>query len=255
MKTALVIGAASGIGRGIADAIYDIGFKVIRADISFPKERQDHTVRYIDATNEGSIIGLTNFLKENSITPDCLIITIGAIDEGRVTDYQIQNLSWMIDINLLAPYRLVQHLIPFLRNSNKPKILLTGSGAGLGLFEDTHNLMPYIVSKHALIGYFKALRTDLAKEEIQVSLFLPNRIKGRLSENSSKMRETFLKEKSLSNKGEQPANFDLAEPYEIAVEVLKKFLAGKTYISNNPQMILDKLQGELFEVKRELFDE
>lgn len=252
MKTALVIGAASGIGQGIANTMGDMGFKVIRADINFPIGTQRDNERHIDATNDESITTVAAYLRNNSIILDHLIITIGAIDEGQATNYPEKNLYWILDINLLSPYRLVKHFIPFLRNSESPKVLLTGSAAGLGSFEDTYNLMPYIVSKHALMGYFKALRHELKKEGIQVSLFLPNRVKGQLSENSATMRQLFLQEGTTSAKGAQIANVDLADPQEIAREVIEKFLLGKTYISNNPQMIIDKLEAELSEIRKEL---
>ena len=255
LKTAIVIGAASGIGKGLANAMHNLDIKVIYADISYPINNQDNAVWHVDATEENSIKALTNNLREDSVTLDYLMITLGAIDEGQVSDYPEKNLSWMLDVNLLAPYRLIQHFLPFLKNSKSPKILLTGSAAGLGFFEDTYGLMPYIVSKHALMGYFKALHHELSKDGIGISLFLPNRIKGRLNENSALMRETFLKENNILIKGAQQANIELTDPHEIAAEVVEKFLAGKTYISNNPQMMIDKLERELTKMRKDLFDE
>ena len=252
MKTALVIGAASGIGLGIADAMEKVGFEVIRADIAFTEENKN--TKYVDGTNVESIEKLRMFFQENAIVLDCLIITIGAIDEGNISDYQATNLYWMIDVNLLTNYRLVQQFIPYLKQSKTPRILLTGSAAGLGSFDDTYNLMPYIVSKHAVYGFFKAINHDLSKEGIQVSLFLPNRVKGKLSENSKNMREKFLHENCKTPKGVQTAN-DLADPYTIALDVVEKFLSGKTYISNNPQMILNNLLKELSKIKKDLLDE
>ncbi|WDF66799.1 SDR family NAD(P)-dependent oxidoreductase [Sphingobacterium oryzagri] len=255
MRTTLVLGAASGIGKGLADEMHNIGFVVIRADLAFPKESHQKLTRYVDATDEESIAALTHFFAENYGALDCLVITIGAIDEGRVADYKVQELSWMIDINLLSVYRFVQNFIPFLRLSTKPRILLTGSAAGLGAFESTNNLMPYIISKHALIGYFKALRDELSFAGFQVSLFLPNRIKGELSKNSAEMRRRFFNQSHPSIKGMQPPSLQLVAPEKIAKEVVEKFLAGKSYISNNPSLIVDKLQSELSEIKKELLDE
>ncbi|WP_118193072.1 SDR family NAD(P)-dependent oxidoreductase [Albibacterium indicum] len=252
MKTAIVIGAASGIGKGLANAMSDLGIKVINADTAYPMNKQGDVAWHVDATNQESIRALTNNLQEDHITVDYLVITIGAIDEGQVSDYPVKNLSWMLDVNLLAPYRLIQHFLPFLKNSKSPKILLTGSAAGLGSFEDTYGLMPYIVSKHAVMGYFKALHYELSRDGVEVSLFLPNRIKGRLSENSALMRETFLNENNTIIKGAQQTNIELIEPDEIAIEVVQKFLAGKTYISNNPQMMIDKLERELIQMRKDL---
>ena len=256
LKTALIIGAASGIGNGLAKAMDRSGIKVIRADIAYPISDVDNSSHYVNAIDEDSIKTLiANLQKGGIVTLDYLMITLGAIDEGRAADYSAKSLSWMLDVNLLAPYRLIQHFLPFLKKSADSKILLTGSAAGLGSFEDTYGLMPYIVSKHALMGYYKVLRHELGLYGIGVSLFLPNRIKGKLSENSALMREAFLEENNLEPKGAQHADIELAEPDLIALNVVEQFLAGKAYISNNPQMMIDKLQSELTQMRKDLLDD
>lgn len=251
-QTVFVVGAGSGIGRGIAEAFEVQGFRVYRADLSYSTKSDNNLEFYVDAIDGKSVNGLVQHLVENLITPDYLIITIGAIDEGNIADYSAEHLSWIIEINLIATYRLVQHFLPLIRNSKDPKILLTGSAAGLGSFDETYKLMPYIIAKHALMGCFKAIHQDLGKEGIQVSLFIPNRIKGNLSENSAIMRARTLKEVAPTEKGAQQANVLLAEPKEIATPVIEEFLAGKKYITNNPAMIIDKLEQELLAMKREL---
>ena len=255
MKIALIIGAASGIGLGISNALRNKEIHVIDADIAFNESEQTSTKRYVDASCETSITSLTEFLRKESIQLDYLIITIGTIDEGHSLLYPSQNLTWMLKINVIAPYQLVQHLNPFLSESNSPKILLTGSAAGLGSTDDSSNLMPYIVCKHALMGYFKVLQNELGKQGIQVSLLLPNRIAGKLSENSAKLRKTFLEEEDDFSKGLQPNTNKVVQASNVAPGFVEDFLDGKTYISNNPSIILDKLQEQLDEMKQNLTSE
>jgi len=250
MKIALIIGAASGIGLGISNALRKKEIHVIDADIAFNESEQTSTKRYVDASCETSITSLTEFFRKESIQLDYLIITIGIIDEGHSLLYPSQNLAWMLKINVIAPYLLVQHLNPFLSKSDSPKILLTGSAAGLGSTDDSSNLMPYIVCKHALMGYFKVLHNELSEQGIQVSLLLPNRIAGKLSENSATLRRTFLKEKDDFSKGLQPSTNKVVEASNVATGYIEDFLDGKTYISNNPSIILDKLQAELDQMKQ-----
>lgn len=249
MKIALIIGAASGIGLGISDALRRKGTHVIDADIAFKESEQTPTKRHVDASCEASITGLTQFLRKESIQLDYLIITVGAIDEGHSLLYPGQNLAWMLKINVIAPYLLVQYLIPFLSESSSPKILLTGSAAGLGSTDDSSNLMPYIVSKHALVGYFKVLHNELVKQGIQVSLLLPTRIAGKLSENSARLRSAFLEENEDISKGVQPAANKVVQASSVAPHFIDEFLDGKIYISNNPSMMLDKLQAEIDEMQ------
>lgn len=255
MKTGLVVGAASGIGRGLADVLHEMEVMVIRADIAFPKNAQNINFEYVDASDEASVIALTQHLHGKSIVIDYLIITIGAIDEGSVLSYPVKNLSWMLEANILAQYRLVKHLTPFLQKSISPKILLTGSSAGLGALDAETNLMPYIISKHALMGLFKTVHGELSKKNIQISLLLPHRIKGNLSKNSADLRKVVLNEEVDYLKGAQRTDVDLDDSYDFAKFSIKRFLEGKTYISNNPLMIVGTLEAELSEIKKDLLIE
>lgn len=251
METAIVIGAASGIGKGFVSALKDKGIFVIEGDINIVSSAQTDTKFHVNALDQSSISDFQKKVSEKIDHLDYLIITIGAIDEGNMMTYPSESLTWMIEANLLSPYRIIQSFIPLLLKSHHSRVLLSGSLAGLGHFSDSHNLGPYIIAKHALMGYFKVLHHELSQQEIQVSLLIPNKVSGNLSHNSAKMRSDTLGE-AYNQKGNQPKHTVLSDPDKITPQFLEDFLSGHIYISNNKNLVIDKLEMELNYLKDNL---
>lgn len=245
MKNALVIGGADGVGRGIADELKRRGCAVYVADMK-PAEGNYF---FVDATSPSSVTDCYAQVSSRVSSLDLLIITIGAIDQGAITNAAPEKWQWMLDVNLLAPVRLVQVFLPLVRASQQKRIVLTGSGSGMGGYNGASQLGLYTVGKHAMLGYFKALREELAPEGITVSLLLPSAIKGNLAGNSATMRTDKLGVPYDAAAGQQPAHRVLADAATFAPQFADDILAGKAVITNDPQLILSKMNDELEEWK------
>jgi NAD(P)-dependent dehydrogenase (short-subunit alcohol dehydrogenase family) len=243
MKNVLVIGGADGIGKGIADELVSRGYTVYIADIK-PVEGRYY---YVDATNPLSVAECYAKISRQVSSLDLLIITIGAIDQGAITDASPKKWQWMLDINLLATAKIVTTFLPLVKASTEKRILVTGSGSGLGAYEAASQLGLYTISKHAMLGYFKVLRAELATDQIQVSLLLPSAIKGNLAGNSAAMRSAHLGMSYNDALGQQPAGRVLADAATLAPLFVDQLLSGKPVITNDPDLILGKMKKELEE--------
>jgi NAD(P)-dependent dehydrogenase (short-subunit alcohol dehydrogenase family) len=111
---------------------------------------------------------------------DVLIHNAGIWETGAFSsDYRFENVSEaetrnVLEVNLIAPILLTQALLPKLRTSSNPKIILIGSINGL---ENT--AMPevaYSASKFGLRGLAHALREHLRHERIAVTVVNPGSI-------------------------------------------------------------------------------
>ena len=67
---------------------------------------------------------------------------------------------------------------------------------------------------------------------------------------SARLRRTYLDEKDDFSKGLQPSSNKVVDANNVAPDFIEDFLDGKTYISNNPSIILDRLQAELDQMKQ-----
>jgi short-subunit dehydrogenase len=111
---------------------------------------------------------------------DVVIHNAGIWETGAFSsDYRFENVSEaetrnVLEVNLIAPILLTQALLPKLRTSSNPKIVLIGSINGL---ENT--AMPevaYSASKFGLRGVAHALREHLRHERIAVTVVNPGSI-------------------------------------------------------------------------------
>lgn len=242
LRYALVIGGASGIGRGMAEVLSNSGYLVLIADRIVDEVNPWHFK--VDAVDPASVSALAERLRTVTDSLEVIMVTAGGIDEGSVFGQAPERWKWMLEINLMTAVHAIDIFLPFLQKADAPKVLLTGSFAGLGS-PSLPGLSLYTVAKHALIGYYRAARIELSALGIQLSLLLPSAVIGNLAANSATMRQEKLGEIPDVNKGSQPAGRMLADAKSVAPLFVKEFLAGKSIISNAPEILINKLAEEL----------
>lgn len=252
MKNAIVIGGLSGIGKGIATVLSDRGFNVIIGDVNVDVSSSSHHQYFVDAVSANSVNEFTSKVSHSVQSVDVLVITVGAIDEGSILNVPIDKWKWIFDINLFSFIQIVDAFLPLLEKTKKAKILLTCSGAGFGKIDINSGLGLYAISKHAVLGYFKVLRDELANKGIQVSLLIPTSIVGHLAENSAQMRYDTFKEDLSVLKGRQPESRFLEDAGIVAVKFVDEFLNGKILITNKPLELIEKCKTELDDLIKEV---
>ena len=89
----------------------------------------------------------------------------------KCSDEDIEN---VIAVNLLAPIQLVKSLLPALRQAQNPKIIFMGALSGLDNFPAPE--VANSASKFGLRGVVHALREELRKDRIAVTIINPGNI-------------------------------------------------------------------------------
>jgi len=86
--------------------------------------------------------------------------------------YDVPDEAWYttLDINLKGVWLCCKAIVPYMVKQKKGKIINMGSC--LSLVGAVHNI-PYIVSKHAVLGLSRALAVDLAPKGINVNCVCP----------------------------------------------------------------------------------
>ncbi len=159
-KIAMISGASRGIGREIAKELARRGYALslgmrdpgaatgtlgIRGAHCFPYEARDPEAarHWVKATVEqfGRI--------------DVLVCSAGICKEVSLEEGTEELLEETLDINLKAPFRLVQAALPYLRKPGDGRVILLSSLSG----KRVRNLNAgYQISKHALIALNHAVR-------------------------------------------------------------------------------------------------
>ena len=182
-KNILVTGASSGFGLLIANRLHQSGYNVIGTSRN-PQKYQDKLpfkLLELNITDDESILSFGKRLFENISQLDVLINNAGFYLSGLAEETLIEQGKLQLETNFWGTVKLTNELLPYFRKQHFGKIITVGSIMGLiGLPGGSY----YAASKHALEGYFKALRFELNDFNIKVTMVEPMGFKTNIVANS-----------------------------------------------------------------------
>jgi len=175
-QTILVTGASSGFGLLIANKLHERGYKVIGT--SRDPERYQSKLPFkllpLDIADNNSIESFGKELFSETDKLDVLINNAGYMLAGLAEETSIELGKQQFETNFWGTVKLTNELLPYFRKQKQGKIITVGSMLGL---VSLPNVAYYAASKHALEGYFKALRLELNQFNIKVSMVEPSGFK------------------------------------------------------------------------------
>jgi len=174
-KKALVIGAASGIGKAIAEGLKEFGAYVIAADINVEGIRDGDEKYYVDITNLDSIKQL---LKKIDVL-HVLVITPAINYRKRIEEYTYEEFKRVIDINMIGTFMVIKEAIPLLKRTNGSSVIILSSIRSI-IVEPGQG--PYAMTKAALVQLTKTLAVELAPYNVRVNAIAPGVVDTPLTE-------------------------------------------------------------------------
>jgi NAD(P)-dependent dehydrogenase (short-subunit alcohol dehydrogenase family) len=183
MRTAVVTGAASGIGRATVQRLAQDGYAVALVDIDKPG--MDETLRSIEAAGgEGNAfrvdVGephqLGVMLREVLSTmssPELLVNVAGIAIAATVLDTSDEDWSRVIKTNLTGPFLLTRAILPLMLDRRSGVIVNVASVAGaIGL----QARAAYCASKAGVVGLTRAVAADHAAAGIRCIAVCPGTV-------------------------------------------------------------------------------
>ena len=177
MKTVLVTGASSGIGKVIARRMVAEGYRVYAAArrterMEDLKEIGVRTLK-MDITKEDEVTQVVERIAEESGGVDILVNNAGFGLYGAMEDTELNDARYQFEVNLFGLARLTQLVLPAMREKGWGKVVNISSMAGkvympLGSW--------YHATKHALEGWSDSLRLEVASFGIDVIVLEPGLI-------------------------------------------------------------------------------
>jgi 3-oxoacyl-[acyl-carrier protein] reductase len=160
VKTALVTGAARGIGRAAADALQKAGLKVLRLDL-------EGELAY-DLTNIAGIPKLVESLGEIHV----LVNNAGVQTAVSINEYTEQQRQRILRVNLEAPVELIRAVSKQMIARKGGRIV---SLASVGAYT-AHTDLWYGVTKAGVVSFTRSFAALLGPQGIQVNAVAPGPI-------------------------------------------------------------------------------
>ena len=180
-KNALITGSSHGIGAATAVALAKEGYNVGITYCKNPEGARQVQAQCLAFGVEAKLYGadfqvrqdcerlMAEFLKDFG-TIDVLINNAGVASNASFEESSMEEFDKIMTVNVKVPFFLTQKLLPLLKRSETPFIINIASVTG-------HAGYPmqsvYSASKHALLGWTKALAAECYKEKIRVHAVSP----------------------------------------------------------------------------------
>jgi NAD(P)-dependent dehydrogenase (short-subunit alcohol dehydrogenase family) len=168
-KVAVITGAASGIGRGLATKAAALGMKVVIADVdahslqdveqALRKQGANVLATDADVADYASVRSLADAAFKRFGSVNLLFNNAGVLIDGISWERSVEDWRWSFDVNVMGVIHGMKAFIPRMLAAGEEGVVVnTASQAGLivGQF-----LGPYTASKHAVVGITETLNAEL----------------------------------------------------------------------------------------------
>lgn len=171
-KTAIVTGAASGIGLAVAKRLAADGAEVIIGDRNAQGVEETAqaigsaaTALALDVADEASCQAIVDRAVALHGGLDILCNIAGVLDFGRFEDVDRTRWDRVISVNLTGVYQMCRAAMPHLveRRGN-----IVNMASAAGLVGVPYN-SAYTASKHGVVGLTRALALEFSKEGVRVN--------------------------------------------------------------------------------------
>ncbi|MFE3259789.1 SDR family NAD(P)-dependent oxidoreductase [Nocardia sp. NPDC059091] len=176
-RTALVTGAASGMGRIVAQRLAAAGWQVAAVDLNADglatmAARSPNTHTYAcDVSDSAQVRAVVDKVRAELGAIDRLVHAAGmAHVHASVLDHDVAQIRKMMDINYIGTVNLCQAVIPAMKQAGAGTVVLFASLAG---WLPSPGMAGYTASKHAVVGFADSLSYELHDTGVRLLVLCP----------------------------------------------------------------------------------
>ena len=206
-KNCLIIGASGGIGNAITKKLAEQNYnlfligknkkKLLKLKKEIKKEDLIVEIESVDLTNEKQIDKSIKKIRKIFGKIDILINASGIFLIKSIDKTTIKEFEESFKINVRAPFIFSKEFSKDMKKSKWGRIVNIGSSSAYNGFK---NSTAYCSSKHALLGFSRALFSELKENNVRVYSISPGSTQTKMGKLSKDQKfETFLKPKEIAD--------------------------------------------------------
>jgi NAD(P)-dependent dehydrogenase (short-subunit alcohol dehydrogenase family) len=250
-QVAVITGAASGIGRALAERCVQEGMKVVLADIEAQALLQ--TSRELTAqgaqilalqTDVSQAAEVERLAQETFKTYGAvhLLFNNAGVGAGKSAwESPLEDWEWVLGVNLYGVIHGIRSFVPrMLENQTESYIVNTASIAGL---TSGPGLSVYMASKHAVVSLTETLYHELTLRgaNIRVSVLCPGFVKTNIQD-AERNRPAHLQNAPDEQEGEQKLSREEQEGEQILKLAIQKGMSPKL----QAEVVFEAIREERF---------
>jgi 2-keto-3-deoxy-L-fuconate dehydrogenase len=237
-KTAVITGAAQGIGYASALQFAEHGATVYAIDVNnrilelVSNEKNNIIPQVLDVTDFNKIVDFSKNLSSLDILLNC----VGYVHHGSILDCEFQDWKKSFSINLDSMYFMTKALLGLMLKNSKGSSIINISSVASSI-KGVKDRFAYSTTKAAVIGFSKSIASDFVEKGVRCNVICPGTVDSpslheRIDEQSKKSNRSNIYEKFVSR---QPMG-RLGTPDEIASLALylasdcSKYTTGSIHI-------------------------
>jgi NAD(P)-dependent dehydrogenase (short-subunit alcohol dehydrogenase family) len=237
-RTAVITGAASGIGRAITLSLARRGCNLALVDVNdaglletarMAQSAQTHpanvtdpttvlriTQHHLDVADRDAVAAFPQSVIAVHSGVDILVNNAGVAIGGTFEAVSEEDFEWLFEINFWGMVRMTRALLPLLQKSDDARLVNLSSIYGI---ISPPGQTAYSASKFAVRGFSNSLRQELAGSRVGVTLVHPGGVATSIADNARVPKgmppEEVAKRKAIAKKA-------LRMPPEAAGEIIVK---------------------------------
>jgi len=250
--TAVVTGAGSGIGEGIARVAASLGMNVVLADVS--RDRIEQVAASIDATG-ASVLPVETDVTDIAALERLADAAYERFGEVRLVvnnagietigfSWEIPDETWdrLLSINVRGVVHGSRIFARRMLESGKPGFI--SNVASIGALGMMPTQAPYMMSKHAVLSFTECLYLEmqLKKAPIQVSAVLPAQVATRIFEDAPADRGSGFVERQREMMHAMITQIGVT-PERAGGLILEGIAAGDFWVSTHPETTAQVAKG------------
>jgi NAD(P)-dependent dehydrogenase (short-subunit alcohol dehydrogenase family) len=189
-KVVALTGAASGIGRALAQLLASKGASLALADVNEVGLREtvagltgpgEYSTHVVDVRNRDAVYRYAEDAERRHGGVDIVINNAGLTVHGSIEAVSYEDFELVIGVNMWGVVYGVKAFLPLLRKRTEGHIVNISSINAMVPFVDNG---PYNISKYAVLGLSETLMMELAEGPIHVTCVHPGGIRTNIARNA-----------------------------------------------------------------------
>lgn len=172
-KTLLITGATGNLGSVVSSRLAHEGHQIL-ATVTPGHPHPNNTFSFFecDLTSEQSVLQAFESMQEQYSRLDGVLMLAGGFDMGNIQTATSSEMLKMFELNYMTAFHISQCAINWMQKTGGGDLIFVGAKPALE--GNAASMLPYAISKSAVIKLAEIINSDTAQTSVKASVIVPS---------------------------------------------------------------------------------